>query len=97
MDKAKLEEKFGAVVFKGKKYILTDQADFTSRLLPTIPNYNEPDENGDYDFEMSAPAIDEEGNEYTVYWIFNTEKDEDGESKELDENDYDDVARVEEN
>jgi hypothetical protein len=85
---------YGAVVFKGKKYILTDQAEHTNRLLP-YNGYNDPDDCGNYDFEVSASAIDEKGTEYMVYWIFNTEKDEDGNSKELDEYNYDDVSRVE--
>lgn len=56
-----LEEKFGSVEFEGKKYILTDQADHTNRLLH-YNGYNDPDDDGNYDFEMSALAIDGQGN-----------------------------------
>lgn len=75
-----LAKKYGLVEYKGKKYILTDYAEPTSRLLP------------DYQrgcFEMFAPAVDEEGNEYVVYWIFT----DDG--RALDKYDYNDVDRVE--
>jgi len=78
-----LEGKFGAVEFEGKKYILTDQADFTSRLLP---------DHLEGHFEMSAPAVDGDENEYTVYWIFENDPE-----KEMDEYDYEDVDRVVEN
>jgi hypothetical protein len=89
-----LESNFGTVEFEGMKYWLTNQADHTNRLLP-YNGYNDKDENGNYNFEMSASAVDEKGNEYKVYWIFNTEIDEDGTLKELDEYDYDSVDRVE--
>ncbi|EGO63523.1 hypothetical protein [Acetonema longum] len=93
MDLVKTEREFGSVEFEGKKYILTSQADLTGRLIQHN-GYNDPDDNGDYDFEMSASAVDECGDEYTVYWIFNTRKDADGVDKELDQYDYDEVDRV---
>lgn len=91
----KLEKEFGSVKFKGKKYILTMQADFTNRLLPYPKNYNDVSDGEEYDFEMSAGAIDKDGNEFTVYWIFTDKKGENG--KELDMFDYDQVDRVTEN
>jgi hypothetical protein len=60
----KLERKYGSIEHGGKKYILTDYADPTGRLLP--------DHQHNY-FEMSAPAVDEEGNEYILHWIFKVE------------------------
>ena len=76
----KLAQKYGSVEHAGKTYILTDYAAPTSRCLPDHQQEH---------FELSAPAIDEEGNEYNIYWIF----EDDG--RELDMYDYDDVDRVE--
>ena len=60
----KLERKYGSIEHGGKKYILTDYADPTGRLLPDHQHNC---------FEMSAPAVDEEGNEYILHWIFKAE------------------------
>lgn len=87
-----LEQNFGSVEFEGKKYILTAQADFTGRLLPgAYVNLNEAEEGEDFDFEMSASAIDKDGVEFEVYWIFTDTK---GQEKELDAFDYDNADRV---
>ena len=75
-----LEKKYGSVEYEGKKYILTDYADLTGALLP--------DHQRGY-FEMFAPAIDEKGNEYILYWLFK----DDG--RELDMYNYNDVYKVE--
>jgi len=88
----KLEKEFGFVEFEGKKYILTMQADFTNRQMPSPRDYNDVLDNEEYDFEMSASAVDENENNYTVYWIFTDIKGENG--KELDSFDYDKVNRV---
>jgi len=90
-----LARKFGTIEFEGEKYWLTEEAEHGNSLLPHTHNYRNPDDDGNYWFDMIAYAIDEDGNEYQVTWIFNTEKDEDGNSKELDEYDYDDVDSVE--
>jgi hypothetical protein len=82
------------VTFKGKTYIIEGMAEGTGRLLNTVPNYNEPDDDGNYDFEMSDNAIDEDGNEFIVYWIFNT-SDYNAET-EMDSYDWDNVSRVRE-
>ena len=85
---------YGTVTFKGKEYTLTDQAEFTNRQLEApYTNYNEAEEGEEFDFEMSAGAIDEAGNEFIVYWTFSDVK---GQQKELDEFEYDIVDRVEE-
>jgi hypothetical protein len=77
----KLEERFGSIEYEGKRYILTDEAAPTSRLLP--------DHQQQEYFELSAPAIDEEDNDYIVYWIFKAD------GRELDMYDYTDVNRIE--
>lgn len=82
---------YGEVEFEGQEYQLTGSADFTSRLM-TFQPFHEAGEGDEYYFEMSAPAIDKDGNKCTVYWEFKAIK---GEEKELDEYDYDNVARVE--
>lgn len=71
---------YGRIEHDGKEYIFTDMADHTNRCLLY---------NNDELFEMSAPAVDVAGNEYTVYWIF--EKDNE---KELEEYDYNNIDRV---
>lgn len=81
------ESDYGAVVFDGKEYQLTGEVDFTSRILPGNMNYHEVALGEKYKFEMSAPAIDAEGNTYTIYWIFKGVKGED--DPELDSYDYD--------
>lgn len=94
MKRGENEMKYGTVDFEGKTYNLKAQADFTNRVIPHIPNNFNDVENGEaFRFEMSAPAVDEEGNEYIVYWIFEDVK---GDERELDSFDYDDVDRVEE-
>ena len=84
---------FGEVEFEGKEYQLTGEADFVSRILPGGRNYHEVSEGEKYEFEMSAPATDAEGNTYIIYWIFEGVKGED--DPELDSYDYDNVDRVE--
>lgn len=79
--------------FAGKKYILTDQADHTNRLLEW-GWHNKKEHDGYYQFEMSCPAIDNAGQEYTVYWVFGAQYDEDGDPLPLDGYDYDAVNRV---
>lgn len=89
----KLEKEFGIVEFEDKKYILTSQADHTNRLLPYQKNYHEVEENEEFDFEMSAGAVDENGNEFIIYWIFSDIK---GNEAELDSFDYNNINRIEE-
>lgn len=75
-----LERKYGSIEHAGKTYILTGQALLTNRLLPDHQTGC---------IELSAGAVDPEGDECVVYWIF----EEDG--QELDMYDYIDVDRVE--
>jgi hypothetical protein len=82
---------FGDINHEGRVLHLTDQADFTSRLMGYKP-YHEASDGDEYQFEMSAPAKDDDGNSYVVYWIF---WDVRGQEKDLDEFDYDNIDRVE--
>lgn len=86
-------KKYGTVKFNGCEYALTSDADHTNRLLPgNYINFVDAAEGDAYDFEMSADAIDSEGNQYTVYWLFEGIKGEG--DHELDSYDYSDVDRV---
>lgn len=82
---------YGEVEFEGKEYQLTGDADFTGRQLPGDWNMNDVQDGEEYQFEMSAPAVGEDGKRYRVYWIFWVAK---GEDWELDSLDYDKVDRV---
>lgn len=75
---------FGTVEFAGKTYKLTNQAFISDRCLPD-QNYHEVAEGETYLFEMVAHAVDDEGNECQVSWVFSAVK---GEERELDEYDY---------
>jgi hypothetical protein len=87
MERAELEKKWGSVTHNGKKYILREQAECTSRLLPDhLEGY----------FEMSARGYDAQGEDVVVYWMFENVTDEDGDPAELDSYDYDDIDRIEE-
>lgn len=89
----KASDKFGTVIFDGQEYALTNDADYTGRLLPGgFINYIEAKDGEAYDFEMSARSIDKDGNEYTAYWIFSGRKGE--EDPELDSYDYSEANRV---
>lgn len=89
----KNSSKYGEVIHSERYYALVDQADYTNRLLPSgYTNYNDAKDGEPYDFEMSANAIDRNGNEYTAYWMFEGIKGED--DPELDTYDYDDIDRV---
>ncbi|ARF67195.1 hypothetical protein B7C51_04285 [Paenibacillus larvae subsp. pulvifaciens] len=85
---------FGTVVFEGKEFKLTEDANFTNRVLGGwYTDFNDASEGEKFDFEVSAPGVDDEGNEVTVYWIFTDIKGEGG-KEGLDEYNYDDVDRV---
>ncbi|AHD06417.1 hypothetical protein [Paenibacillus larvae] len=85
---------FGTVVLEGKEFKLTGDADFTNCVLGGwYTDFNDASEGEEYQFEMSAPGLDNEGNEVTVYWIFTDIKGEKG-KESLDEYDYDNVDRV---
>lgn len=78
--------------FEGRTYTLTGDAEITGTELDSrFTNYHEAQNGEAYDFEMAAPALDEEGNEVMVYWVFENIK---GEEKELDTYNYDIIDRV---
>lgn len=81
------------VEYKDKTYIIEGQSEHSNRLLDIVPNYNNPDENGNYYFEMTDNAIDYEGNEYRAVWIFNTE---DIDMEDMSNWDWDKVYNIEE-
>lgn len=81
------------VTFDNKTFTLVTDAEITGRLLPYPKNFHEVQDGEEYDFEMTAIAIDTEGNEYIVSWIFSAVK---GDELELDCLDYDNVDDVKE-
>lgn len=83
---------FGTVTFEGKEYHLQTEAEIDNRIIPGAVNFNDAGDDEEYEFEMSAKAIDDEGHTYTVYWIFTDIKGENG--RELDSFNYGDVNRV---
>ena len=85
---------FGVVEYQGKKYYLTSDATPTGRISNQFTCYHEVEDGEEYTFEMSASAVDESENDYTVYWLFQDVKGEDGKNN-FDEFNYDDVDRVE--
>ena len=85
---------FGTVEFSGIEYTLTSDAGLTSRFLEFNNNHTDVQDGEEFDFEMSANAVDNKGNEYIVYWIFTDVKGK-NEKESLDMFDYDVVNRVE--
>jgi len=81
---------YGDITVDGKVYHLTGDAGMTSRL--TDEPYHEAIEGEEYIFEMSAPANDNAGNDYVVFWMFRATK---GEEKELDEYNYSVPSKIE--
>lgn len=85
----------GTVTFQGREFDLTTESDFTSRVLESrYRNYNDASEGETYDVEFSAQGKDSEGNEVTVYWMFEFVKG--AEPEDLSDLDWGMVARVEE-
>lgn len=80
------------VTYNGKTYTLITEAEPSGSLLDYPKNYHEVEIGEEFDFEMVAKAVDEEGNKYEVRWIFTDIKGE--ESDALDAYDYDDVYNV---
>lgn len=76
---SELQRKFGTVVFNGKSYWLTEQADFSNRQFPG--SWFDAQEGETYMTEFSATAVDGAGDGFEVYWQFETIK---GEEPELD-------------
>lgn len=87
------EKRYGTVESDGKFYTVTTDAVTTNRVLNNGQDYNDKGDGEIYEFEMSADAIDPEGNGYIVYWVFEDVKG-DGGKESLDLFDYDVVNRV---
>ena len=80
---------FGTVVFEEKVYTLTGEAELANTLMEN--GYQDAKQGEEYRFDMSAPAVDNNGNEYIVIWIFEDTK---GSERPLDEFNYNDVTKV---
>lgn len=87
--------KFGTVTFEGKTFDLQSNADFTNTVLPSYiyKNYNDVFDGETYDVEFSASAADSEGNEATVYWMFEFVKG--SEPEDLSDLNWNKIDRVE--
>lgn len=79
------------VTFNGNQYTLTDDVVLSSRLLPYPRNYHEVDFGEEYDFEMIAKAVGQDGQKYMVSWIFTNIK---GDECDLDNYDYQNVTDI---
>ncbi|MFA5300498.1 MAG: hypothetical protein WC389_20110 [Lutibacter sp.] len=80
-----------SIIFGNKEYKLISEADYSNRVL-TYQDFNSVEIGDNFDFEMVAKAIGEDGEEYNVFWIFTDTK---GEEQELDCFDYSIINRVE--
>lgn len=79
MNTQQLAQQFGTVTHIGTEYTLTQEADFSNRQF--AGSWFDAQEGDEYTAEFSAKALDAEGNEYWVYWQFETVK---GEEPALD-------------
>lgn len=71
--------KAGLYTVDGKRYALTRDAELTNRLFcDGHVNFNDVADGETYDEEWSAPAVDEAGNAFEVFWIFENTKGEGG-------------------
>lgn len=84
----KAAKEFGTVSANCFNYALTEQANYTNRLLPAqYTNYQDAQAGEEYDFEMSAKAISENsGVLVRIYWVFQNIKGDN--TAELDSFDY---------
>lgn len=65
------------VTYKGKTYQLTADATLTNREF--LGSWFDTQEGDPYTTEYSAPAIDDQGNKYEVYWHFDDIRDQEPE------------------
>jgi len=73
------QQDFGSVTFEDNVYTLTDAANFSNR--PFVGWFGDALLGEEYTTEFSASALDPSGNEYRVYWQFDTVK---GAEREID-------------
>ena len=90
------EQKYGTVYHNGREYALTSDADYTNRLLPGgYVNLQDAQDGDRYDFEMQASAMDKNGHEFAVVWIFTgTKGDNDPELSDYDYSMADEVTQI---
>lgn len=74
MNMQAMAQKFGTIEHEGKTYTLAQEADYSNRVFPGW--YGDAQEGEEYVTEFSAKALDDDGNEYWVYWMFDTIKGE---------------------
>ena len=79
------------ITFNNQSYTLTEMPVPSDRLLSYDKNYVDVEIGEEFDFEMTAPAIDEAGKTYEVRWIFSDIK---GSERALDEFDYSQIDQV---
>jgi hypothetical protein len=98
------KKEFGEINFEGERYYLQDSAELTSRNLEAQFDRFSQGDNNKY-FEMSATALNNKGDKFTVFWIFEEKHYDDCKIKHkdqffcecgvpLDNYDYDNVDRV---
>ncbi len=79
------------ITFNNQSYTLTEMPVPSDRLLSYDKNYVDVEIGEEFDFEMTAPAIDAAGKTYEVRWIFSDIK---GSERALDEFDYSQIDQV---
>jgi len=57
------------IVVNDKVYLLTGEIYPTGRSLSNNRNYRDVNYGEEYDFEVAAEAVDEQGLTYIIYWI----------------------------
>lgn len=92
-EELKMKINYGETIVNGKIYRLTEDAFPTNRVLGApYTDYNDAECGEKYNFEMGAKAVDPDGKECMVYWIFQDTKCD--EQKELDDYDYSEADNV---
>lgn len=74
---SEIDKGFGVVYFAGKEYILLRDATLSNRVFSGW--FGDAADGEEYISEWTAPAVDRDGNEYTVSWHFNVVKGEEPE------------------
>lgn len=90
MNMQAMAQKFGTVEYQDETYTLTQVADYSNRVFPGW--FGDAQEGEAYTTEFSAKALDDDGNEYQVYWMFDTVKGE--EPADNGNWPWDEVARI---
>lgn len=92
-DFKKMKTNYGKTMINGKIYKLTEEAFPTNCILGApYKDYNDAECGEEYNFEMGAKAVDPDGKECMVYWIFQDIKCD--EQKDLDDYDYSEADNI---